>query len=180
MRRVLRWLADWRNGATLTASLLVALALVSYLDAVRSRTEALDTARQTAAQAVDARQAATRRIDQLGAQLAELQTDLRTAEAERAALLVQLQAVLAQLQALGVAPLVSGSPTAPTTDRTTSGTPSATPSPSTTTRPPADRPPPTTRPSASPSPTPTCTRLPIVGCLEGREPVNRQRKIDSR
>lgn len=148
--------ADWKNGATLLASVLVALLAVTVIDGIRARGDVLEQARQDAAtaqatanQARSAQQAATRRIDRLTTGQQQLGRQV-------AFLLEENSALRQQVRDMGGAPIVI-TPSSSTTARYPSASPSPSPSPRQSPRPsPAPRP--------SPSPSPTCRPLPIIGC----------------
>ena len=105
-RRIRAWLADWRNGATIAATLVAIAVCLIVVDAVRSRHDALSALRATASQAIDTRRAATRRIDLLTDRIGELESSTRDASGEIARLRAEVAALQEQLRGLGVAPVV--------------------------------------------------------------------------
>lgn len=136
-RAVVGWLANWRNGATVVASVLVALVGFVVIDASIARNGALDARNRTAS-------AATRRIDLLNERIEELGEDLVASANANGVRIGELSAQIAALQEqvrqLGGEPVV----VRPTTT-TTAG---ASPPPSTTT---TTRPPTTTTTTAPPN-----------------------------
>lgn len=136
-RAVWRWFADWRNGATIAASIVAVIVLVIVVDAVRARHEALSALRVTAEQAVDARRAATRRIDLLSERIVELERSTSDAGAEVSRLRAEVAALQQQLRQLGAEPVVAerAGPTTTLPRRGQEGTPppTTTPAPTTTT-----------------------------------------------
>jgi hypothetical protein len=128
----LRWLSNWRNGATLVASLLVALVAFVVIDASQARQDALDARNRTAA-------TATRRIDKLNDRIEALGTMLfeqADANGQRIGeLTAQVEALSQQVRDLGGTPIVvqpSASSSSSSQQPTTTTAPRA-PSPTTTT-----------------------------------------------
>lgn len=154
-RRTFAFLLDWRNLATLLATVLVALTVVTYVDNVRSRVEATSSLKAEVAESAQLREAATRRIDELSRQIQQLQADLDDAREGRAAIKAQLDALIVQIRHMGGEPVVTPAPSSGS--RSTSPSPSPSPSPSH-----KPSPKPTHKPSSHPSP--TCTPLPVIGC----------------
>lgn len=101
-----RWLLDWRTGVTAIGSVVAVLLLLVVLDARAAREGAIDAARATAVQAIDMREAATRRIDLLSAELDELESSHRSAAAI-ARLEAEVDALEAQLAELGERPVTA-------------------------------------------------------------------------
>jgi cell division protein FtsB len=140
MRR-LRWLVDWRVGATLAAAIFVGLLLFVVLDSSSGRHEALEALKAQAAQAIDIREAQSRRIDSLQSQVADL-TD-------------QIILLRDQISAMGERPAVDAPARPRPTENTTPTTAKPTPRTTTTTTPPSSTT--TTRPP------PQCTTVPVLG-----------------
>jgi hypothetical protein len=129
IRHAGRWLSNWRNGATVLASVVIALVAFVVIDASQARQEALDARNRTAT-------AATRRIDKLNDKIGE--TDSRQIGETNA----KLAALEEQIRQLGGKPVVvsigstqAGSTPPPSTTSTTSPRPTTT----TTTTPPQPR-----------------------------------------
>lgn len=139
LRSVGRWLVDWRNGATLVASIVAVVVLLTTVDAIAGRREAFEQLRSS-------RQAASRRIDLLQARIDELVADGEADTARVAQLDAEIDALRLQVQGLGGTPVVAPRPNV-TTPRSTSPPPS---SPTTTTTPPRTEPP---GPGGAPPPT---------------------------
>ena len=164
--RVWAWFTNWRNGATLAATLVAATVLFVVVDASQGRHDAFEALQRQTRQQGEAREAATRRIDLLQARIDELVGKGEANAQVLGQLVGEVEALRAQVRAMGGDPVVD--------DRTTftSTTTRQPASPSTTPR----EPPTTTQPSPSPSPSPTSTTttttprqpclldLPIVGC----------------
>lgn len=130
VRRVFGWLADYRNGAVVVASVVVALVAYVVIDASQARREALD-ASESALEARSATAAgATRRIDLLQARIADLEESGQDNSEEIGALKAEVSALQRQIEQEG------GSPVVPRTTTTTA--PSAPPSTTTTTAPPPE------------------------------------------
>ena len=154
-----RWLTDWRTGATLVASILVALLAIIVVDAIQSRRAADARADRTIGElevTVGELRRRGERIDALAAQLEE-------ASGARAQLAEEVRALRELLIDGG---MLEPRPAATVADpRTGPGaSPRATPSP---TPRPSAQPRPSPAPRPTPSPSPSCTvRNPITGtCL---------------
>lgn len=136
-RLLVAWATDWRNGATLAASVAVAVIAFVLIDASQARNDALDARNRTAA-------AATRRIDLLNERIENLGEEMAEAAFSNGAriggLADQVAALQEQVRQLG------GEPVIPSTTTTTSSRASTTSAPRTTTTtrppPPEDEPPP--------------------------------------
>lgn len=130
MRRAGRWLFNWRNGATVVVSLVVALVAFVVIDASRARDAAIDARNQTAA-------AATRRVDLLNDRIEELGGQLALSSesngARLGALAEQVAALQEQVRQLGGDPVIVVRPAPPPSPPTTSTTTSTTSPPTTTT-----------------------------------------------
>lgn len=159
------WLTNWRNGATLAATLIAATVLFVVVDASQGRHDAFEALQRQTRQQGEAREAATRRIDLLQARIDELVGKGETNAAVLGQLVGEVEALRAQVRDLGGDPVVD--------DRTpvTSTTARRAPATTTTQRSPAE--PTTTQPSPSPSATTTTTApsrqpclldFPILGC----------------
>jgi hypothetical protein len=131
----LRWLSNWRNGATLVASLLVALVAFVVIDASQARQDALDARNRTAA-------TATRRIDKLNDRIEALGTMLfeqADANGQRIGeLTTQISALQEQVRQLGGKPVVvvNGTGTTSTTSMSSTTTTTTRRPPTPTTSPP--------------------------------------------
>lgn len=152
MRRVLRWATDWRNGATVLCSVLVALLVLSYVDGVHARDDAFE-------QLSLSRSAASRRIDKLTERIGDLELRGEANGALIGSLRSQVEALVEQVRQMGGDPVViiredgstsgGGSSTGPTSSTTTT----------TTTAPP----PPAPEPDPEPEPDPALVcRIPIL------------------
>ena len=136
----LRWFIDWRLYATLAASVVAGVLFFVVLDSSRGRDDALEALKAQAAQAIDTREALSRRIDVLEEQGAEQ--------------IAQIIALRDQLTAAGVTPVVAEparprsaeKPQRPPAPTTTSST-------TTTTRP---------RPPTTTTTAPPCTTVPVL------------------
>lgn len=104
--RVWRWATDWRNGATLAATLFMVVLLVFVTDAIDGRREAFRALERQTAQQVSAREAATRRIDLLQARIDELVGKGETNAAVLGQLVGEVEALRAQVRAMGGSPVV--------------------------------------------------------------------------
>ena len=136
MNSVRRWLLDWRNGATVLASILVALLGLVVVDSIHGRHQANRLLQREIARGVDARAASTRRIDALTRQVG--------------ALTEQVSELRDQLLRLGVEPTVAAPAVqpVPSTTSTTRPPPSTTTTSTTTTS--TTRPPSTTTSTTAP------------------------------
>lgn len=161
LRSVGRWLADWRNGATLLATVLVALLAVVVADGRHARDAALHGLTAQANQSRSAQEAASRRIDMLTGEITNLRAELdqvlvATTDEQRQQAVddanqrrTTTTATTAPSNPTASAPPGPAQPSAPATTTTTAPPP---PSPTT---------PPTT---AAP-----CVTVPVVGgCIPGR------------
>lgn len=101
---MIRWLLDWRNGATVVASVVVVLLGITVSESITDRNRAFDLAERTLESQKDQRRAATRRIDLLTNQVG--------------ALTEQVAALRQQLLEAGVKPKVT-SPAVQRIPRTT-------------------------------------------------------------
>lgn len=133
-------------AGTIGLAALAVLAVVSFVLQANQARDALKARADTAA-------SASRRIDLLQQQIADLEADLRntssSASAERADLVARIDALSAQITSLGAQPVVTVPPTTTTTRAATTTSAAST----TTTRPPTS--PPTT---ATPATTTTTGR----------------------
>lgn len=156
LRTLGRWLTDWRNGATLAASLLLVVVILVVNDSIAGRREAFD-------QLDAARAGATRRIDLLQHRIDELVGQGQANSADLGELVGEINALRAQVEDMGGRPVVAER-TVPATSSTTArpeGSPASPGPTSTTTAPPAPpptQPPPTQPPPDEPHPT---TPLPV-------------------
>lgn len=164
---------NWLTIVTVVlASAIVGLLFFFAVDGMQARKDDVRRADAAAAQAIDTRQAATRRIDLLARQVGELQ-------AERGQLATSVAALAEQVRRLGGDPIVmspaissTARPVATEAPRTGPSSPSTGVSsarPGTSRRPSRDPRPrsrPTASPGPSPSPQPPCLvpELPVVGC----------------
>lgn len=138
LRAFLGWFADWRNGATVVASVGVAVVAFVLIDASMARNDALEARNRTAA-------AATRRIDILNDRIEELGADLVESAASNGlrlgVLSEQVAALQEQVRQLGGEPVIVNPPSTTTTTRPGTTTTSSPPSTTTTTTPPPEEPP---------------------------------------
>lgn len=149
---LVRWLADWRTGATFAATCLVLLLGFVVVDGRQARDQALGGLAAQANEARSAQEAATRHIDLLTGEVQNLRSEL--------------DAVLAATTDEQRRQAVADADARRTATGTTTTVPASSPRPSpgpepattTTTTPP---PPATTAPTA-PTTAP-CTTLPVVG-----------------
>lgn len=149
MRR-LKALISWPVATPILAYIASALIVASVVGAFVAAHDATDARNRTAA-------AAARRIDQLQAQIAYLQTRLRQTStrdaAERGRLEDAIQALAEQIRQAGGEPVTTGEPSpSPSSQRSPSPRPSHSPTPKPTHTP-------------SPSPSPTCDLQHVLRCL---------------
>lgn len=104
-RAVIRWLADWRTGVTIAGSVLAAVLLLVVLDARAARQGAIDAATSTAEQAIDTREAATRRIDLLSQKFDRLVVAQNVSSSTIARLEAEVAALEQQVDNLGERPV---------------------------------------------------------------------------
>lgn len=145
------WATDWRTGAVLVATGVVAFLIVVYVTNYDTAQDALTTRDRTAA-------SATRRIDKLNAQLNEQDDRIGMLEREAGRRDAALQVLAEQIRRDGGDPIVVNvtNPPATTTTTTTTSPPSTT----TTTQPP--------QPDEEPSDPDDCSGLSILGaCIGG-------------
>lgn len=114
-RSVLRYLADWRNGLTFAATVLVALLALVTIDGISGRRQAVDALRAQSRQALSAQQAASRRIDLLNGQIETLNAQAEENGQTIGELVGDMHALEQQVRDLGARPVV----TVPTTTTTT-------------------------------------------------------------
>lgn len=151
--------------AVVLASALVGLVFFLVVDGAQARQDGVDQAQAQARQAIDTRQAASRRIDRLADDLAALQT-------QNGQLTTTVQALAEQVRQMGGSPVATlparpAAREAPRTGPAAGARMTATSSPTPRRSPPATRPPTATRspsPAPSRSPSPTCLLAPITGC----------------
>lgn len=153
---VVRWVADWRTGAVACGTVLVLLLGYVVVDGKLARDRALDVAQATAEQALDARRAATRRIDLLLGRIDVLEQQGSANGALIADLRTQVAALQEQVRQLGGRPVVTSTPGTPSS----SSSQGARPAPPTTT---------TTAPPPSPPPEedddrPVLCLVPLIPC----------------
>lgn len=150
-RRVWRWVTDWRNGATLAATLLMVVLLLVVNDAIAGRRQAFDALKRQTAQAIDARRAATSRIDKLQARIDDLVGKGEVNAQVLGQLVAEVEALRTQVRAMGGDPIVAQASTepSPTTTRQAGSPPSSSPA----------APPSTTTTTARPSPSTTTTTV---------------------
>lgn len=147
---VWRWITDWRNGAVVLASVLVAYLGVLVVTGITDRRDATNAAIQAARSEQQAREVDTRRIDELLAEIDTLNRQGKRNGRRLATLQAQITVLEAQLRENGITPAVQSEPR-PHSDAGPSPTPSPQPSSH-----PTSHPSPSPRPSPSPSPTRTC------------------------
>ena len=130
--------------AVIVATLLAVALLVAQVDAARTRSQSVDQAQAQRDQAIDARQAQTRRIDQLTEQVDELHETAR----EQAVLIGRQEQAIRDLAAQvshgGQSPVVTSVAPRRTATRT--------PTPTSETKPTARTTKPTTAPTTAPKP----------------------------
>lgn len=159
-----RFMADWKNGATLLGTLLVALIFYVVIDGSIARRDARDMATESAKAAqeevrrgIDSRQASSARITDLQNRINDLIGQVEETNRLAGESSAREHALAEQLRQLGQRPVVTPrvitvpAPPAPTTTTTTTTRP---PTTTTTTRPPASASPPkstttTTRPKTT-------------------------------
>lgn len=159
-----RWLTNWRNPATLVAAVFVTILAITVMDSISTRDRAFDAQQRTVQQALDARQAATRRIDALTGEINRLQQSAEENGQRIAELVAQVAALQEQIRRMGGQPIVvEPAPARPSTTTTT------------TVRPVAPQPPPTsptttTTTTMAPTPPPSTPFVcaPIIGCHGGK------------
>lgn len=165
LRAVGRWATDWRNGATLAASLLVVVVFLVVNDAVAGRRDAFEALKAQTEQAIDARRAATRRIDLLQAKIDELVARGEVNAAVLGELAAEVDALRAQVRSLGADPVVDDPRSPSTTARPappTSTTSPPAPSPTSTTSTTSTTAPPRPGPEPPGDPAPlVCDLVPI-------------------
>jgi TolA-binding protein len=138
LRAPIRWVLDWRTGATFAVTALVVLLTFIVFDASAARDQALDTA-------LDQRQAATRRIDMLLAEVANLREDAEANGQRIGELLDQVAVLQEQVRQLGGRPVV-----VQTTTTARRSSPTTQPRSTTTTTQPRRNPPATTTTTTQP------------------------------
>lgn len=127
-----RWLTDYRNGAVVLASVLVALVAYVVVDSSLARTEALRAQSQALEARAQTAKAASRRIDLLQQRIAYLEAQGQGNSSEIGELRAQVAALQAQVEQQGKTPVVPRTTTT-TRPRTTSTTSTTSPRPTTTT-----------------------------------------------
>lgn len=152
LRTLGRWLADWRNGATLVATLVLVVVLLIVNDAIAGRRQAFDALERQQQQQAAARTAATRRIDLLQARIDELVGQGETDAQVLGQLVAEVEALRTQVRALGAQPVVESPSSEPITVTTRPAPPASQPPTPTTTA--------TTRPSPPATTTTTTTTAP--------------------
>lgn len=163
MRALLRWLADWRVGLVITGSVLVAVLTGWVITTAQSRSEALDALKAQTRQALDAREAASRRIDQLQQRIDTLERQHGQDAGQIAALRDEVEVLRRQARAAGLVEVVEPGQVdrvAPRTEPDSSSQPSS-PSPSPHS---SRKPSPSPSPRSSPSPSPSLCVL--VVCVQ--------------
>lgn len=159
--RPVRWVFDWRTGATFAATVLVLLVAFVIFDAAASRDRALKAATATANAAEDQRAATSRRIDMLLGEIGRLREDAEANSVRIGELLDQVNVLQEQVRQLGGQPVVVVRQSAPPAPRSPAVAPR--PSPTTTVPPPATTTPPGPR---RPGPPPGLCAGPL--CIGGR------------
>lgn len=152
MRTFLRWLTDWRTGAIVIASALVAYLGVLVVTGIEDRARAIDAAKTATDAAQATAERASRRISQLLDAQAQLERDAKGNAIEIAELKQEIAVLIAQLRSAGVQPVIL----APSGDQHTRPSPSPT-----RTSGPSPRPTATHSPSPSPSPSKSCTTVQV-------------------
>jgi type II secretory pathway pseudopilin PulG len=147
-RTVGRWVTDWRNGAAFAATALVLVLAFVVHDGAQARDQAFRSLERTTENALDARRAASRRIDLLSTRIGDLEARGEENGALIGELRQQVAALVEQVRQMGGKPVVAptgshsssststSSPTSKTAPSTTTSTTSpAQPSPPTAPRP---------------------------------------------
>lgn len=129
-----RWFTDYRNGAVVLASVLVALVAYVVIDSSYSRTQALKAQSQALEARADTAAGARRRIDLLQKRIADLEAQGIYRSAEIGQMRAEVAALQEQVERQGQTPIVPRTTTTTTRPRSTSTTTTTTrPRPTTTT-----------------------------------------------
>lgn len=160
--RPVRWIIDPVVRHVTSAALAVAMAVLVVLAAVAYVTS-YDQARSALHTRDDSAARATARITDLTGQIRGLEDSANNNSGRIGELIAEVHALEAQVTAMGGRPVVSEPTVTPTGTTTTVPVASTRPAPSTssTTSPPPPPPPSTTTTTVPP----TCTSLPVVGCV---------------
>lgn len=142
-----QWITDWRSITAVIAAILVGLLAVLVITSITDRENALQVAKRATANEQAERTILNRRVDQLLAQIDQLESTSQVNAAQLAVLRREIALLQQQIRDLGGQPVVIDNAPAPR------------PSPS---RSPASPRPTPTRSTPSPSPSPTRTCIPIV------------------
>lgn len=175
-RRVWQWVTDWRNGATLAATLLMVVVLLVVFDAIAGRREAFDALKDQTLEARESRRAASRRIDLLQARIDELIGRGEVNAQLLGELVADVEALRSQVRSLGGTPVVESAADRRAARTTTTRPPGSGSSSTTSTTQPAPRPDPGDPPDddgpepATPIPWPCSTAFVPVLCTEGDPP----------
>jgi hypothetical protein len=151
LRTLGRWLTDWRNGATLVATLVLVVVLLVVNDAIAGRSQAFDALERQQDQLAASRAAASRRIDLLQARIDDLVGQGQVDAQVLGQLVAEVEALRSQVRMLGGRPVIETPSDQPivivattSTTRPTSTSTSSTPAPpastTTTTAPPRPAP----------------------------------------
>jgi hypothetical protein len=163
---VIRWLRDWRTLTALSGAVLVALLAVLVVTSITDRERALQVAKAATSNAQDERAILNRRVDQLLAQISQLQADSQANGEQLAVLRREVVLLQQQVRDLGGQPVVVDGGTSPTPAASRSS-PRASPTPKSS----------PTQASPHPSPSPSRTCVPVVGkCITGGADVWRPEK----
>ena len=149
---MIRWLRDWRTITALSGAVLVALLAVLVVTSITDRERALQVAKAATLNEQTERAVLNRRVDQLLAQISQLQADSQANGQQLAVLRREVVLLQQQVRDLGGQPVVVA-------DGGTSPTPAASRS--------SPRPTPHPTPTHTPHPTPMPSRTCIgVICLK--------------
>lgn len=140
---------DYRTFVVATVFLI--LLLIGFVTVTN-----IQQAHDATLNAIAARKAATRRIDLLNTQIAQLQAGIAAGQDQRGQLATAVAALQAQVRQLGGQPVIVVTYRPSPAPAPASSRPTATPAPH-------PQPTPTRTHTPRPTPSPTCTRLPIVG-----------------
>lgn len=165
-RRVAGFVFDWRNGATLVASVAVVLITFVVIDGSIARQETRELARRAIEQAnletqrgIESREASTARITELQNRVGEFGFAIQQSVDAQGQAIAESKALAAQIEALGAKPVVTPRAAPEPVTITTRPAPTTQPVPAPTTT----VPPVTTTTTAAPKVTPktTTTTVPV-------------------
>lgn len=165
MRKLGRWVTDYRNGLTFIGVVLVLVLGAAFIHGVQAGDRAQRNERAAVRTSETIANNARRRVDLLTGQIADLERQAEANGSRMGELLANIDALAEQVRQLGGRPVVTAQP--PSTSTTASTVPPSPASPPTTTAP---RPsaPTTTSTTAPTTPTTTCTTTPVVSICPPR------------